>query len=89
MTASKRKAGRPKGSTKSIKSDGPPLEGSGPVSVLDRLGVDPLLAKLIEVHGAPRFDYAPELRAAARATTARAKEAVQIELREHDVIAAA
>jgi hypothetical protein len=102
MTASKRKAGRPKGSTKpkaaymaakkqsALKSCAPIEMSLPPISTLDRHGVDPLLVTLREVHGETgRADIAPELQAAARATTARVKEAVQIELREHDVIAAA
>jgi hypothetical protein len=38
-----------------------------PPSVLDRKGVDRLLAALIAKHHEPRYDIAPQIRAAARA----------------------
>ena len=46
-----------------------------PPSVLDRKGNDRLLAALIAKHHEPRYDIAPQIMAAARATARRVEAA--------------
>jgi hypothetical protein len=46
--------------------------------VLDGRGVDPLLAKLREVHGEARADIAPKVKAAMRVTARRVEAAAEM-----------